>query len=159
MVGGPGGSGKTRLVHDAVDMATIDGLDVASASCDSHQPGEALHAIRNCLGLATAPQPAVLDAHLSVVDDGCTVIEKRARTPRWSCSWTICNRPIPPACSCSGGWSAGCRRRAYFERALAVYGDAGADRDTARVRPGCAASGFGAATGPTPNGPSRGGGV
>ena len=79
MVEGPAGSGKTRLVHDAVDVATIAGLDVATASCDSEQPGEALHAIRSCLGMATAPQGAVLDARLSVVDDACTVIEKRAQ--------------------------------------------------------------------------------
>ena len=56
VVGGPAGSGKTRLVHDAVDMARMAGLDVVSASCDSEQPDEALHAIRGCLGLATAPQ-------------------------------------------------------------------------------------------------------
>ncbi len=79
MVEGPPGSGKTRLVHDAGDVATIAGLDVASARCDSEQPGEALHAIRSCLGLARAPQGAVLDARLSVVDDACTVVEKRAR--------------------------------------------------------------------------------
>ena len=79
MVEGPAGSGKTRLVHDAVDVATIAGLEVASASCDSEQSGEALHAIRSCLGMATAPQGAVLDGGLSVVDDACTVIEKRAQ--------------------------------------------------------------------------------
>jgi hypothetical protein len=79
VVEGPAGNGKTHLVHDAVDGATIAGLEVASSRCDSEQPGEALHAIRSCLGVAMAPQGAVLDGGLSVVDDGCTVIEKRAQ--------------------------------------------------------------------------------
>jgi len=77
VVEGPAGSGKSRLCHDAVEVATIAGLGVASASCNA--PGGALHAIRSCLGLAAVPQGAVLDARPSVVDDACTVIEKRAQ--------------------------------------------------------------------------------
>jgi DNA-binding CsgD family transcriptional regulator/tetratricopeptide (TPR) repeat protein len=79
VVEGPAGSGKTRLCHDAAEVATIARLDVARASCEAEQPGGAFHAICSCLGLATAAQGAGPDGRASVVDDACMVIEKRAQ--------------------------------------------------------------------------------